>query len=108
MIVGHVDMDLTEVFAIAIKDLDAGVAAVSYVDVSLIIGRDTVGRVELPGTGPRFSPGFDPVAILVHFGDARVDVAVADVRVASRIPCYVSDLPELAVDWRQRRTADVS
>ena len=38
-----------------------------------------------------------------YFGHARIDVAVADVGVAGRIPGHVGHLPEHAVDRRQRR-----
>src|SRR5207244_12212122 len=34
-------------------------------------------------------PRLDPVTILVHLGDARIDVAVADIDVVFRIPRHI-------------------
>ena len=60
-------------------------------------------RVELSELSPSwFAVRADPVAVLVELGDARVDVPVADVDIALRIPGHVGGLAELAVDGRQR------
>ena len=82
----HVDRDLAEEFAVAVEDLDAAVAAVGHVDVSLRVGGDAVRRVELAGLVAGFAKGHEPFAVLVDLGDARVDVAVADVGVAGWRP----------------------
>ena len=44
------------------------------------------GVLNCPGPVAGLAPGLHPVAILVDFRDARIDVAVADVRVARRRP----------------------
>ncbi len=49
------------------------------------------------------APGLEPVAVLADLGDARVDVAVADVGVAGAVPGHVGRLAEAAVDRGQRR-----
>ncbi len=59
--------------------------------------------VELAGPGTGAAPLLHPLAGLVVLGDTRVDVAVADVDVAFRIPGDVGGLTEAAVDRRQRR-----
>jgi hypothetical protein len=64
---------------------------------------DTVRGVELAGLVARFAPGLKPVAVLVGLGNPRIDVAVADVSVASGIPSDVSDLAEKAINGRQGR-----
>ena len=64
--------------------------------------------VELAGLVAGLAEGLEPVAVLVDLGDARIDVAVADVGVAGGVPGHVGDLAELAVDGRERRAADAS
>src|SRR5258708_1271267 len=59
--------------------------------------------IELAGLIARFAPGLEPVAVLVDFGDARIDVAIADVGVASGVPSDVGDLAEHSIDGRKRR-----
>ena len=66
----HVDGDLAEEFAVAVEDLDAAVAAVGDVDVSLGVGGDAVRRVELAGLVAGFAEGLEPFAVLVDLGDA--------------------------------------
>src|SRR5207244_2719834 len=79
------------------------VAAVSDVDVALRIRRDAVRRMELAGLLSAVAPGFQPVAVLVDLCDPRVDVAIADIGIARRIPGDVGDLAEAARLRRQRR-----
>ena len=93
---GHVDGDLAKEFAVAVEHLDAAVAAVGHVDVPLRVGRDAVRRVELAGLVAGLAPGLEPVAVLIDFRDARIDVAVADVGVAGGIPGHVGHLAEHA------------
>ena len=62
-----------------------------------------VRQVELPGRRAALAPRLHPVAVLIVLGDARVDVAVADVEVAVRVPRDVGRLAEQAVHVRQRR-----
>ena len=61
------------------------------------------GVLNWPGPVAAFAPGLQPVAVLVDLGDARIDVAVADVSVAGGVPRDVGHLAEHAVDGRQRR-----
>ena len=104
---GDVDGDLGEVnLPSPLKTwMPAPVAAVSDVDVSLGVGRDAVRSVELPGLVAWFTEGHEPFAILIDLGDARVDVAVADVRVAGRVLAYVTSVTwtELPADRGERR-----
>ena len=90
-------------FSIGVEDLDAAVAAIGDVNVVVRIDGDTVRGVELAGLVAWFAPGLEPVPVLVDFGDARIDVAVADVGVACRVPRDVGNLAEHAIDGRQRR-----
>src|SRR5882757_3506613 len=55
IIKGHIDFYLAKVLAFAIEDLDAGIAAVRDVNISLGIGSDAVRSVELSGAVARFS-----------------------------------------------------
>jgi len=57
----------------------------------------------LPGSFAAVTPLHEPIAVLVVFRDARIDVAVADIDVARRIPCHIGDLAEQTVDRRKRR-----
>ena len=71
------------------------------------------GVLNCPGPVPVLAPRLHPVAVLVVLGDARVDVAVADVDVALRVPGDVGRLAEQAVDRaaaadRRAPTASVS
>src|SRR5216684_3328402 len=102
-IYGNIDGDAAMEFSVGVEDLDTAVAAVRDVDIVLRVDRDAVRGVELAGLIAGFSPGLEPVAVLVDFGDAGIDVAVADISVASRSPRDVGNLAEHAVDGRQRR-----
>src|SRR5262249_58496562 len=100
-VVRHVDFDDVEELAVAVKDLDTPVEAVADIDVALGVGGDRVHRIELAGFAARTAPLFDPAAVLVDLGDARIYVAVGNVGVAFRIPGDVGGLTEAAVDGRQ-------
>src|SRR5260221_4581363 len=102
-IVGNIDDELAEKFSVRVEDLDAAVAAVRDVNAIVRINRDAVRSVELTGLIPGFAPGLEPVAVLVDFGDARIDVAVGDVNIASSIPRDVGDLAEHTIGGRQGR-----
>src|ERR1035441_7837993 len=88
----HVDGELTLEIAVAVEYLNAVIAAVGDVDVALGVGRDRMRRVELAGTFAAVAPRFEPVAVLVDLGDARIDVAVADEGVAGGVESRVGDL----------------
>ena len=77
----HVDLHFTPEIAVAVEHLDAPVVAVADIDVALRVGRDGVHEVELARALAALAPGLDPVAVLAELGDARVDVAVADIDV---------------------------
>src|SRR5260370_21216261 len=96
-------MNLAEVVAVAVENLDAGIASVRHIDISLCIGRNAVRRVELSGPVAGFPKGLEPSAVYVYLGHAGIDVAVADKGVAGRIPRHIGYLPEHSVHWRQRR-----
>ena len=100
---GNVDHDLPQELPVRVENLDAAVAAVRDVDVVVCVDGDAVWRVELawPVAGRAERP--EPGAVRPHFGDAGVDVAVADVAVAAAIPGDVGHLPEPAIDRRGRR-----
>ena len=99
----HIDGDLAQQSSIGIENLDAPIAAIGHIDVALRIGSDAVRRVELAGAAAGRAPLLHPVAILVEFGDARIDVAITDEDVALRVPGDVGGLAELAVDGGKRR-----
>ena len=79
------------------------VAPIGDIDVALRIVSDSVRRVELSGFFSGRAERHLPLAVLIEHGDARVDVAVADVGVAGGIPPHVRHLPEQSIDWRERR-----
>ena len=99
----HVDGELALEIAVAVEYLNAVIAAVGDVDVALGVGRDRMRRVELAGTFAAVAPRFEPVAVLVDLGDARIDVAVADEGVAGGVESRVGDLAEAArLGWISR------
>ena len=100
---GDIDGELAQKFSIGIEDLDAAVATVGDVDVVVRIDSDAVRGVEVARLVAGFAPRLEPVALLVDFGDTRIDIAVADVGVARGVPRDVGDLTEHAVDGRKRR-----
>src|SRR5215469_15636307 len=103
VVVRHIDVDLAEKLAIAVEDLDTPVAAVGHIDVACVIDGDAVRSIELPGTIPWLTPRLDPVSFLIDLGNPGIDVAVADVRIACRVPGHIGDLAELPVDrWKGR------
>ena len=57
--------------------------------------------VELSGAVPGLAPRLEPVAVFIDLSDARVDVAVTDIRIASRVPGNVGHLPKHPVHRRQ-------
>src|SRR5690348_14268473 len=67
------------------------------------VDSDTVRSAELSRSVSRLSPRLNPVAFFVHLRDPRIDIAIADVRVARLVPCHVGYLAEQSIDGRQRR-----
>src|ERR1700674_4353795 len=100
---GNIDGELAKEFSIGVENLYAAVATIGDVNVVARIDGDAVRSVELAGLVAGLAPGLEPVAVLVDFGDARIDIAVADVGIACRVPRDVGDLAEHAIDGRQRR-----
>jgi hypothetical protein len=78
----YIDGDLAKVLSVGIEHLNTPVATVRDVNVVLRVDGNTMRSFELPGSIAGLSPGFDPLAILIYFGDARIDVSVGDIRVA--------------------------
>jgi len=99
---GDINGDLAEEFSVAVENLYAAVAAIGDVDVALRVECDAVRRVQLARLVAGFAPGLEPIAVLVHFGDARIDIAVADVGVASGVPSDVGDLAKHSINRRER------
>src|SRR5262249_43920785 len=99
----HVNSELTKKFPGGVEKLDAAVAAVGDVDVIVSIHRDAVWHVELAGLSAEFAPGHQPGTVLIHFGNPRIDVAIADVGVPSRVPSHVDNLAKHAVHRQQQR-----
>ena len=99
----HVDDELAQEFAVAVEHLDAVVAAIGDIDIAVGVGRDRMRGVELAGLLAAVAPRFQPVAVLVDLGDARIDIAVADEGVAGLVPGHVGDLAKPAVLGGQRR-----
>ncbi len=97
---GYVDLHDAQHFAGAVEHLDAGITAVADIDVALGVRGDGMRRIHLARLGTAVAPLHQPIAVLVIFGDARIDVAVADIGVAGRIPRHIGDLPEQAVYGR--------
>ena len=81
LVIGDVEPDELLEAAIRIENLNASIAAVGHVDVALAIDLHVVWISKLAWAGPVRSPGLDPVSVLVHLGDARIDVAVANIDV---------------------------
>jgi hypothetical protein len=88
----NVELDLVEQGAFAVEHLDAPVGAVGHIDVALGVGGNGMHRVELAGASARRAPRFHPVAALVDLGDARIDIAVADIAIAylEAVSCTIS------------------
>ena len=103
----HVDGEHAQKLAVGIEHLDAPVGAIAHIDVVVAVRHDGVREAELPRPGALVAPGLHPVAVLVIFGDARVDVSVGDVDVAFGIPGDVGGLAEESVDWRAAEDRDV-
>ncbi|OIQ64378.1 hypothetical protein GALL_540710 [mine drainage metagenome] len=99
----HVDGELAQEFSVLVEHLNPVVAAIGDVDVIVGIGRDRVRGIELTGFLAAIAPRLQPVAVLVHLRDARIDVAVADEGVAGLVPCHVGDLTKSSGLGGQRR-----
>src|SRR5262249_61269043 len=78
------------------------VRAVAHVDVVLVVDCDGMWKVELSGTGAASAPRFHPVAILIVFCDAGIDVAVGDVDVPFGVPRDIGRLAEESIHRGQR------
>src|SRR5207237_10677957 len=89
--------------SVRVEDLDPAVRAIADIHVVVAVDGDRMRQPELAGPGARSAPRLHPVAVAVVLRDARVDVAVADVDVALRIPRDVGGLAEQSVDGWQRR-----
>ena len=82
--------------------VNPAVAAVSHIDIALSVRCDAVRRIELARAITRLAPGFQPFAVRIHLGHARIDVTIADIDVARGIPGHVRHLTEHTVNCRQR------
>src|SRR5450631_418540 len=94
MIEWDVNGDLAQKMSLSVKHLDSAVSTIRNVDISLSVERNAMRSIELPGFASRFTPGFEPFTVFVHFGDPRIDVAVADVGVVGFVPRYICHLSE--------------
>src|ERR1700687_5880724 len=75
----HVDRKLALKLAVTVEHLDATIPAVGNIDVAFSIRSDAVGHTKLSRLVPGFAPRLHPVPVLVHLGNARIHVAIADV-----------------------------
>ena len=66
------------------------------------------GVLSCPGPSPGSPNDLIQRPVLIVLGDARIDVAVADERIAVFVPRYVGHLPEHSVHRGQRRLRDAS
>src|SRR5262249_42501417 len=96
----YIDREHAFEIAIGVEDLDAPIRPVTNIDVVREIDRDRVRDYELACTLPLRSPRLHPVAVLIDFGDPRVDVPVSNVSVALRVPGDIGGLTEKAIDRR--------
>src|SRR5579859_2228894 len=74
---------------IVIEDLDASIASISDVNVSLGIGRHGVRKVELAGLGTLGPNGRDVSSVLVVLHYARVAITIGHEYISARIPSHV-------------------
>jgi len=102
VVIGHANVDLAQKLAISIENLNAPVAAIGNIHVSRIIRRDAMRCIELAWTSSRFTPGLDPVSILIDLRYPRIDVTITDIGIACRVPSHIGDLAKLPVDRWQR------
>src|SRR5579871_576621 len=72
-----------------VEDLNAPVAAIAHVHVTLCIGGESMRRIELPRLGASRPPGFDEHAVFIELRDPRVTVAVRNENVPGGIPSHV-------------------
>jgi hypothetical protein len=83
--------------------LNPAVSPIRDVDVPIRVGSDIMRSVELARVDTPIAPRLDPVAILVGFSDAGIDIPVTDEDIPLRTKRYVRDLPEASVFGRQWR-----
>src|SRR5215472_2239068 len=74
LIVRHIDLDDILEIALAIEHLNAAIAAIGDINLAGGVGGDGMHCIELPGCVTRTAPLLDPVAVLIDFSDARIDV----------------------------------
>src|SRR5258706_8566123 len=99
----HVDGEHTQNFSIRIEHLDTPIGAIADVEVVVAVRHNSMREAELSRRSSLFAPGLHPIAILVEFRDARVDISVRNVDVAVGVPRYVGGLAEHSVYRRKRR-----
>src|SRR5882757_841689 len=75
----HVDGEHTQKCSFRIEHLDTPIGAIADVEVVVAIRHDRVREAELPLRSSLFAPGLHPIAILVEFRDARIDISVSNV-----------------------------
>src|SRR5208282_1523595 len=66
------------------------------------VHRNAMRSVELSRAVAGLAPTLEPNAVFIDLSHARVDVAVADIRVPGHVPGHVGHLPEHPVHRRQR------
>jgi hypothetical protein len=73
------------------------------VDANIMRGIEHAGiLIGMHSAGAAFAPGLDPVAVFVELGDARVDVAVADIDVVIGVERNVGGSAEVSIYVRKR------
>ena len=98
-----IDGEHAEERAVGVKDLNPPVRSIADVDLVPAVDGDRMGKAELSRPSSALTPRLHPVPVLVVFCDPRIDVPVADVGVAVRVPRDVRGLAEQTVDRGERR-----
>ena len=96
----YVNRKHAEKFTLGIEHLNAPIGAIAHVEIVIAVGHNGVRQVKLTRPRARLAPGLNPVAILVIFCDAGVDLAVGVVVVSCGVPGYVGGLAKKSVDRR--------
>ena len=99
----HRDTALVSTFRI--KNLNAPVIAIRYINIVLPVNSDVMRKAELARLSAARTPGFNPVAVFIQLRHARILVPVTDINVVFGIPGDIRRPVEIAVHMHRCRTA---
>src|SRR5882762_5870522 len=68
------------------------IGAIADVEVVVAVRHNSMREAELSRRSSLFAPGLHPIAILVEFRDARIDISVRNVDVAFGVPSHIGRL----------------